>query len=359
MSAWVREDAELALLSQLFRNDPQLEAAAISDAAHIVPGAKGEHVRKIQIALIQLDRAFAAADGVYGPVTAAAVLAYKRRRDIVNRAYQTEADNIVGRMTIDRLDKEMLAAEPRIIEQTPRCVFPPEIRPSTRLSFAGGSEGAGLAPGALTGFMLLAEKDASLPRAKSWIASTLAKLDIMILKVAVNKVHSAEDLVFFSSIETHFKIGIPGVTQAVAADRLRRVREMYLKIQKVLDAIGPGSPRVMGNPGVPDKALGPLGGFDIPGQFITIGADFHNSNDNMRAAVLIHEGGHFADASCSHAASEQPAPEGAPIEDSFGTKVNPGKLKYSQLNFDLHMQNAYSFAQCAMHHGLGFDKRPP
>jgi hypothetical protein len=40
----------------------------------------------------------------------------------------------------------------------------------------------------------------------------------------------------------------------------------------------------MGNPGVPDKALGPLGGFDIPGQFITIGRDFHNSNSNMRDA---------------------------------------------------------------------------
>ena len=93
----------MALQSQLFRNDPKLEAAAVSDPAHIVPGARGEHVRKIQLALIQLDRAANAADGIYGPATAAAVLAYKKKRNIVNRAYQTQADNIVGKMTIDRL----------------------------------------------------------------------------------------------------------------------------------------------------------------------------------------------------------------------------------------------------------------
>ena len=99
--------------------------------------------------------------------------------------------------------------------------------------------------------------------------------------------------------------------------------------------------------------------FDIAGQVITIGRDFHDSNANMRAAVLVHEAGHFADASCSHAASEQPAPQGSPITDKFGTVVNPGRLDYAHLDFELHMRNAYSFAQCAMHNGLGVDKRPP
>jgi hypothetical protein len=41
------------LQSQLFRGDPKLEAAAVSDAAHIVLGTTGEHVRKMQRALIQ------------------------------------------------------------------------------------------------------------------------------------------------------------------------------------------------------------------------------------------------------------------------------------------------------------------
>jgi len=101
----------MALRSTLFRGDPKLEAAAVSDPAHIVPGAKGEHVRKIQLALIQLDGATIGADGSYGPSTAAAVLNYKRKRNVINRAYQTNADNIVGKMTMASLDSEMLEQE--------------------------------------------------------------------------------------------------------------------------------------------------------------------------------------------------------------------------------------------------------
>jgi len=101
----------MALQSQLFRGDPKLEAAAVSDPAHIVPGAAGEHVRKIQQALIALDGATIAADGNYSPATAAAVLAYKRKRNIINPSYQTQADNIVGKMTMAALDREMLAKE--------------------------------------------------------------------------------------------------------------------------------------------------------------------------------------------------------------------------------------------------------
>jgi len=344
----------VTLQSQLFRGDSQLEAAAVSDPAHIVQGARGEHVRKIQLALIQLDGAAITADGSYGPATAAAVLAYKRKRDIVNRAYQTQADSIVGKMTIDRLDKEMLAAEQLNNGRTPRCIFPPSTQQSTRQSFAvsGGS-------GELTGFMLLADKDATLPLARSWVTSTLSKIGLVQAKVSSLTVATPADIAFFASIETHFKVDIPNVSKSVATARLNKINEMFVKIQKVLNAIGPGSTRVLGNPGVPDKALAPLGGINFPNLFVTIGRDFHNSNANMRAAVLIHEGGHFADASISHAASEQPAPDGSPIEDSFGTAVNPRKLKYAQLDFNLHMQNAYSFAQCAMHNGLGIDKRPP
>lgn len=101
----------MALQSQLFHGNPKLEAAAVSDPAHIMPGASGEHVRKIQLALIELDNSFITPDGVYGPSTAAAVLAYKQKRNIVNRSYQSQADNIVGKMTIAVLDSEMLKAE--------------------------------------------------------------------------------------------------------------------------------------------------------------------------------------------------------------------------------------------------------
>src|SRR5262245_36575779 len=138
----------MALQSQLFRNDPKLEAAAVSDPAHIVQGARGGHVGKIQLSLILLDRAAIAADEIYGPATAAAVTAYKQKRQILNA--QNKVDNIVGKKTIDRLDKEMLAAEQLNTGRTPRCTFQQSTQQSRRASFAVTG------PGAVTGFTLLA-----------------------------------------------------------------------------------------------------------------------------------------------------------------------------------------------------------
>jgi hypothetical protein len=105
----------MSLQSQLFRGDPKLEAAAVSDPAHIVPGAVGEHVGKIQQALIRLDGAvideLELAEARYGQSTADAVLAYKTKRGIINWAYQNKPDEIVGKMTTTRLDREMADAE--------------------------------------------------------------------------------------------------------------------------------------------------------------------------------------------------------------------------------------------------------
>src|SRR5260370_41234084 len=101
----------MGLQSKLFQGDPKLEAAAISDPGHIGPGAMGDHVAKIQQALNLLDGASIAQDGKYGPATANAVLAYKRKRNIVNLAYETQADNIVGKMTMASLDRELSALE--------------------------------------------------------------------------------------------------------------------------------------------------------------------------------------------------------------------------------------------------------
>jgi len=103
------------LQSRLFKGDPKLEACLISDPAHIMQGAVGDHVSKIQVALKELDSANIDAGELatkrYGPSTAAAVLAYKQKRGIINYSYQTRADNVVGKMTIARLDSEMEALE--------------------------------------------------------------------------------------------------------------------------------------------------------------------------------------------------------------------------------------------------------
>lgn len=115
----------MPLLSKLFRGDQKLEAAQVSDPAHLVRGAVGPHVAKVQMAIFAIDSLAIDREElrrqIYGPSTARAVLAYKSRRQIINRAYQSRPDDIVGKMTITRLDRDMLQWElshPRVGECT-------------------------------------------------------------------------------------------------------------------------------------------------------------------------------------------------------------------------------------------------
>ena len=108
----------MPLESHLFRGDRLLEACLVNDAAHVTPGTSGEHVAKIQAAVMDLDGT--SIDSVertakrYGPSTASAVLAYKKKRKIINFSYQAQADNIVGRMTIAALDKELVSRQEQV-----------------------------------------------------------------------------------------------------------------------------------------------------------------------------------------------------------------------------------------------------
>ena len=45
----------MPLKSKLLSGDPKLEAAAVSNPAHILRGATGPHVAKIQRALLEID----------------------------------------------------------------------------------------------------------------------------------------------------------------------------------------------------------------------------------------------------------------------------------------------------------------
>jgi hypothetical protein len=107
------------LVSNLFKGNANLAACQINDAAHLTIGARGEHVAKVQFALFALDSSAIDTTEVrlqtYGRSTAKAVLAYKTKRRIINTAYQNTPDNIVGKMTITRLDQDM-----RFFEQTHR-----------------------------------------------------------------------------------------------------------------------------------------------------------------------------------------------------------------------------------------------
>lgn len=139
----------MALKSTLFKGDLKLEAAAMSDPAHIVEGARGIHVEKLQSGLNMLDAAGLNVDGIFGPATAAAVQAYKRARSIINRAYQASADSIVGKMTMARLDEEVLNFEiqPMVVKPLMPLEHPSRARSSSRLSlnFAFSADVVGFA----------------------------------------------------------------------------------------------------------------------------------------------------------------------------------------------------------------------
>ena len=109
----------MPLVSKLFRDDQELQACLVSDPHHVVPGSQGEHVGRIQKALVTLGAGTIAEDEVdavfYGETTARTVLTFKGPpRNILNTALgQVTPDDIVGKRTIAALDQELVAYENR------------------------------------------------------------------------------------------------------------------------------------------------------------------------------------------------------------------------------------------------------
>lgn len=129
----------MPLKSFLFAGNSRLERCLVSHPAHVKPGDVGPHVQDIQIALEFLDGLTIdpaeKARGFYGPSTAKAVLAYKTKRKIINKSYQSTPDNVVGILTMAQLDKDMVARQ-TIARRTAssrlclRCDCVPTIRQS-------------------------------------------------------------------------------------------------------------------------------------------------------------------------------------------------------------------------------------
>jgi hypothetical protein len=105
------------LRSKLFGGDARLNACLVDNSKHVTLGDRGPHVSKIQCAVLILEGGTIAGSEldrkIYGPTTAKAVLAFKTRRQIINKSYQTKPDDIVGIMTIRSLDNEMMLSELR------------------------------------------------------------------------------------------------------------------------------------------------------------------------------------------------------------------------------------------------------
>lgn len=141
-----------------FKDDPALEACAVRDDAHILQGWNdvGGHVLKVQQALTALDGLDISSTELaarrYGSSTANAVLKFKAKRRIINFGYQTQADNIVGKMTIKAMDQELARRFP--FQPIDRLDIPPDLpvpplpsgSPTSthfKIRFLGGISGAG------------------------------------------------------------------------------------------------------------------------------------------------------------------------------------------------------------------------
>jgi hypothetical protein len=129
----------MPLTSRLFSTCTKLNACLVNDGDHVKEGQIGPHVKRIQQAIKAIDGTLISNDELslmrYGKSTASAVLSYKEKRNIINQRYQTKPDNIVGKMTIAALDKDMLALQTQLNAPgkrycTQRCCFPPQyIKP--------------------------------------------------------------------------------------------------------------------------------------------------------------------------------------------------------------------------------------
>jgi hypothetical protein len=340
------------LQSLLFRGDPKLEAAAVSDSAHIVQGARGDHVGKIQLALISIDNASIAADGVYGPATAAAVLAYKTKRGIINLSYQTQADNIVGKMTIAALDREMLDLEKPTGGNSCHLTSNQIGRSGKKVqvSFAV-SAGTVIAAGAVS------PRDQALTRvpiASLLVASArsaLAHVANVLHQNDADKIAAMKRSSDWQALVTHFHVDDSTVDRVI-----RFVSPVFLNITQTLSTAN--SLFVNGPPSATFFGQAHLGGtnFKSDPRFgrIEFGREYLKLGGSFQVAVIIHEAAHYANRTVDHMASELPAPQGSPVDGA----IHHGNTKdYSSLTADESMVNAYSYAQFALHTFLGFDKR--
>ncbi len=133
------------MISALFSGCTRIQSASEIDAAHIAVGDRGEWVARVQTALNWLEGSSIAVDGVFGEQTKAAILAFKTKRRIINAAYQTSADAIVGKRTVKALDEEVADKERNKNSVIVTCINPPAThvnhKPAISLSFLGGGKG--------------------------------------------------------------------------------------------------------------------------------------------------------------------------------------------------------------------------
>src|SRR5215469_89064 len=329
----------MGLKSRIFKGDPVFEACLVRDNAHITPGAVGKHVGKIQTALFRLDNLDVSNDERkhrrYGPSTVKAVLAYKenKKRKIINTSYESHVDPIVGKMTIDWLDREMFEWE-----NNPEDV---RKRPEIRKVYA------------------------TLPDALNLVRSARARL------FAVRgSFTSSSPLPFFQGerkvVEWNWKVS----RAANPVAHIDRILGVYDRMNETLFmASRPGNRFQLflpssGYPGEPgDPAYTTLGGYyygmdeieplsDEYERAIYITPEF--TNKVFAASILIHELAHYCGGkegtadTIEHRASPKPPPRGRRLED--------GLHDYAGMSADEAYRNAQSYQAYCFPESLG---KPP
>jgi hypothetical protein len=311
----------MPLRSELFRGDLKLENAAVHDSAHILQGSTGPHVEKIQVALMLLDSASIAESELaadrYGETTAAAVLAYKRKRNIINRSYQSKADNIVGKMTIASLDNEI--AERSAIRKRSGCDYVPAGKPKRKQFFFAF---------ALSGPALL---NVNTPVAQSTLDMALAAVPAAL--TMRNKAKQALDELIAGSntkpsalclqaLKRHYKVSASADVDRVA----RAVRNSLAQVAgRLLSAkawLRQGQGGGFAETPTPrDGHTYILQGYSVTGRL-------------LRPTILIHEA--FHDLSDFNT-------------DFGGNPVKDGAVKYHRNDTDTQLKNAYAMSQFVLH----------
>ncbi len=307
----------MGLRSELFKGDPKLEACLVDNTAHISTKKNfvGAHVEKIHTALIRIDPTLRIepselAAKTYGPSTAAAVLAYKRSKSIINFSYQTAADDIVGRMTIDRLDRDMADSQSRLVAKDLATVDKPTAE--------------GLVRNALNALREI-EKDISILESGASLSLGTPR---------------------WNALQTHFHLNFQvtiGTTRALTKADLALIRKNYQAVANVFNnsafvfengpSVKAGSP-ASGSFGTQKIFFAPLyKDFDT--------ADGKAIGPRSRVAILVHEAIHLTDNLSGNDAT---------------THISEFDGRYDTQSADNALHNPSSYATFAWHVTRGFDR---
>lgn len=253
----------------------------------------------------------------YGETTAEAVLAYKRKRNIINRNYQSTADNIVGKMTIASLDSEM--AERSALQKRSGCDYLPVGQPRRKqLFFAFSTSGPELL-------------NVNSPATRSTLDVALAEVPTALamrnkakqaLDELIGNSNTKLSTLCLAAIQRHYKV-------SAAADVDRVAREVRNSLAQVASRLlsarawlrqGQGS----GFAETPTPRDGH--------SYIMLG--YSGAGRLLRPTILIHEA--FHDLSDFN-------------QDFGGNPVNDNGARYHQNDTNTQLKNAYAMSQFVLH----------